>query len=62
MISLNRKALEENCVTDIGNVEDAILYMKQTVEYFKTCSRNLTEEQLRRILILINILTNMEVR
>ena len=61
MLKLNHAGLKDDGL-EFESVEDAVTYLQSLIAYFNGCSRNLTEEQLRRIMIMRNVLNRMEIQ
>ena len=60
MIKLDHAGLKDDGL-EFESVEDAVMYLQSLIAYFNNCSRNLTEEQLRHVMLMRNVLNRMEV-
>ncbi len=60
MIKLDHAGLKDDGL-EFESVEDAVTYLQSLIAYFNHCSRNLTEEQLRHVMLMRNVLKRMEI-
>ena len=60
MLKLNHAGLKDDGL-EFESVEDAVTYLQSLIAYFNDCSRNLTEGQLRHVMLMRNVLNRIEI-